>query len=60
MGFSILNKRSKCVCLIFLTTIAGGISYNFPIDIYDFIPQEMVHNYKPHHCKASEDVGCKG
>ena len=60
MGSAIFNKRSKCVFLTALTVIIGGISYNFPIDIYDFIPQEMVHNYKPHHCKASEDFGCKG
>ena len=56
------SERNKGLFLIFLIAIIASITYKVSDNLFGYHckPHEISHDYDPHHCKASEDFGCRG
>ena len=56
------SERTKWLFAIGLVAITGGYSYKVLSHSFGHPcnSQRLAHSYDPHHCKASEEIGCKG
>tara|TARA_Y100001968_G_scaffold79156_1_gene70455 strand:+ start:4891 stop:5079 length:189 start_codon:yes stop_codon:yes gene_type:complete len=62
MNIFLSHERSKWLLMLSFLAIAFNYLDKVSSHSYEQIyqPQEITHNYEQHHCKASEEIGCRG